>query len=122
MIHCGGDYNAKHGHWGSRLITPKGRELLKAMQMDSLAHISTGEPTYWHSGRRKVLDLLDFAALRQIPAHTYTAESSMDLSSDHSPVFITLNTRYTPSPGRPPLARNKRTGQPFEPFYSQLLP
>ncbi|VVC27523.1 Pre-C2HC domain,Endonuclease/exonuclease/phosphatase,Zinc finger [Cinara cedri] len=25
----GGDYNAKHTHWGSRLITPKGRALLK---------------------------------------------------------------------------------------------
>ena len=28
---AGGDYNAKHTHWGSRLIAPRGRELLKAI-------------------------------------------------------------------------------------------
>jgi hypothetical protein len=27
----GGDFNAKHTHWGSGLITTKGRELLKAI-------------------------------------------------------------------------------------------
>jgi len=26
---AGGDYNTKHTHWGSRLIAPRGRELLK---------------------------------------------------------------------------------------------
>ena len=28
---AGEDYNAKHTHWGSRLIAPRGRELLKAI-------------------------------------------------------------------------------------------
>ena len=28
----GGDFNAKHTHWGSRLITTKGRELYKAAE------------------------------------------------------------------------------------------
>jgi hypothetical protein len=46
---AGGDYNAKHTHWGSRLITPRGRELLKAVQEENLMHVSTGEPTYWPS-------------------------------------------------------------------------
>jgi hypothetical protein len=27
----GGDWNAKHTQWGARLITPKGRNLLEAM-------------------------------------------------------------------------------------------
>jgi hypothetical protein len=54
---AGGDYNAKHCHWGSRLITAKGRELFKAMQEDNLLHISTGEPTYWPSDRKKRLIL-----------------------------------------------------------------
>jgi exonuclease III len=39
---AGGDHNAKHCHWGSLLITPKGRELFKTIQMDNLAHVSTG--------------------------------------------------------------------------------
>jgi exonuclease III len=29
---AGGDYNAKHTDWGSRLITPRGREVVKAME------------------------------------------------------------------------------------------
>jgi hypothetical protein len=29
---AGGNFNAKHSHWCSRLTTPRGRELFKAMQ------------------------------------------------------------------------------------------
>jgi hypothetical protein len=29
---AGGDYNAKHIDWGSRLINPRGREVLKIME------------------------------------------------------------------------------------------
>ena len=82
---AGGDYNAKHTRWGSRLTSPKGRELFSAMQTANLEHVSTGEPTYWPSDRRKVPDLIDFAVVRRIPVHTITASSSPDLSSDHSP-------------------------------------
>jgi hypothetical protein len=41
-----GDYNAKLTAWGSRLISPRGREVLKTMEQLNLNHISTGEPTY----------------------------------------------------------------------------
>lgn len=46
---AGGDYNAKHTLWGSRLTTPKGRELAKAIKSNNLQYISTGQPTYWPS-------------------------------------------------------------------------
>jgi hypothetical protein len=101
---AGGDYNAKHCHWGSRLSTPKGRELLKAVQEDHLLHISTGEPTYWPSDRRKVPDLLDLGVVRGIPIHSLRAESSHDLSSDHSPVIITLHSKISPQTGAPTLS------------------
>jgi hypothetical protein len=42
---AGGDYNAKHT-WGSRLITPRGREILKTIEWNNLKYLSTGEPTY----------------------------------------------------------------------------
>jgi hypothetical protein len=29
---AGGDYNGKHTDWGSRLITPRGHEVLKAIE------------------------------------------------------------------------------------------
>jgi hypothetical protein len=101
---AGGDYNAKHCHWGSRLITPKGRELFKAMQTDNLTHASTGEPTFWPSDRRKVPDLIDFGVVKGIPTNGLHAESSFDLSSDHSPV-ITLNSKIIPKTSAPTLRK-----------------
>jgi hypothetical protein len=40
---AGGDYNAKHTDWGSGLITPRGREILRTMEQLNLYHLSTGE-------------------------------------------------------------------------------
>jgi hypothetical protein len=42
---AGGDYNAEHTDWGTRLITPKGRELLIMMESSNLNHLSMGETT-----------------------------------------------------------------------------
>ena len=39
----GSDFNAKYTWWGSRLINPKGRELLKTISANNL---SGGSPTY----------------------------------------------------------------------------
>ena len=91
------------------------------MQMQNLEHISTGQPTYWPTDKRKVPDVLEFAVTRRISPHSYTAESSTGLTSDHSPVFITLNARYIPSPRAPTLS-TKQTGRPFKHFYRRLLP
>ena len=43
----GGDYNAKHIHWGSRLTTQKGRALLNAINTIKAEVISTKKSTYW---------------------------------------------------------------------------
>jgi hypothetical protein len=59
-----GDYNAKHTDWGSRLITPRGREVFNTMERNNLKHLSTGEPTYWPSDRNKLPDLVDFVLRR----------------------------------------------------------
>jgi hypothetical protein len=53
--------------WGSRLIIPEGRELLKTMERNNLEHTSTWEPTYWPSGRNKLPDLGDFCVTKGIP-------------------------------------------------------
>jgi hypothetical protein len=42
----GGDNNAKHIVWGSRLIPPRVCEVLKTMGKNNLSHLSTSEPTY----------------------------------------------------------------------------
>ena len=61
-----GDYNTKHTFWGSRLITPRGRQLFEAMSLNKLDSISSGQPTYWPADINKIPDLIDFAIIRNI--------------------------------------------------------
>lgn len=42
----GGDFNAKHVWWGSRLSTAKGKQLYKCIQKNNYSALSTGSPTY----------------------------------------------------------------------------
>ena len=72
------------------------RELFKAMQTDNLSYVSTEEPTYWPSDRRKVPGLIDFSVVKRIPINSLHVESSFDLSFDHSPVVITMNSKIIP--------------------------
>jgi hypothetical protein len=50
----------------------------------------TGKPTYWPSDRNKLPDLVDFCVTKGIPQDLAVAKSCPDLSSDHSPVLITV--------------------------------
>jgi hypothetical protein len=74
---------------------------------DNLSHVSTGEPAYWLSDRRGVPDLIDSGVVKRIPINSLHAESSFDLSSDHSPSIITMNTRITPKTSAPTLSKKK---------------
>lgn len=87
---CGGDFNAKHAQWGSRLITYKGKELLAAIQNKNLQHISTGTPSYWPSDPAKIPDLLDFFIFKGVDNKKMKIESHLDLSSDHSPITLII--------------------------------
>jgi hypothetical protein len=87
---AGGDYNAKHTNWGSRLISFKGCEVLKTMESMNLKCLSTGEPIYWPHDRNKLPDLVDFCVAKGIHQDFPDAKSYFNLSSDHSPALITL--------------------------------
>ncbi|GBP96767.1 Probable RNA-directed DNA polymerase from transposon BS [Eumeta japonica] len=56
-----GDFNAKHTYWGSRLITPRGRQLLETVMSNNLDAVSSGHPTYWPTDLNKIPDVIDFA-------------------------------------------------------------
>ena len=88
----GGDFNTKHTAWGSRLITPvKGNGLLNAMRTLKCNHHSTGKPSYWPTDPKKVPDLLDFYITKGITLNNIETESIIDLTSDHTPVLLSLN-------------------------------
>ncbi|CAG4981135.1 unnamed protein product [Colias eurytheme] len=89
---AGGDWNAKHSYWGSRLITPRGRELKNSVEANHLLTMSTGEPTYWPTDINKTPDLLDFFITKGICQQNTHIETSLDGSSDHTPVLLTVGS------------------------------
>jgi hypothetical protein len=86
---AGGDYNAKHTSWGSRLTNTKRRELFKVMQ-NNLKHLSKRQPTYWSRDPNKIPDLLDFCVTKGMDTKKLAVESCLELTSDHTPILITV--------------------------------
>lgn len=60
------------------------------MEEGNLKHISTGEPTYWPSDRRRVPDVLDFCVTKGLTSNLFEVTSCLDLSSDHTPIIINM--------------------------------
>src|SRR5436190_4288500 len=89
---AGGDFNAKHTHWCSRLINPRGRTLHRTVTEMNLDCVSSGQPTYWPTDQNKIPDLLDFFVLKGITLNYINTEPSLDLSSDHTPIILTYSS------------------------------
>lgn len=104
----GGDFNAKNTHWGSRLTTTKGRELLSAIKNLGCETLSTGKPTYWPTDPGKIPDLIDFYITRNISANYLQIDDSQDLNSDHSPILLTVSENVIQKENNPVLI-NRRT-------------
>lgn len=111
---AGGDYNAKHTQWGSRLTTSKGRQLLSAAQKLNLKHVSSGEPTYWPTDMKKVPDLIDFFITKGINSINISCNSSYGLSSDHSPVVLNLSEEFLQTKMRTYLSSHYTDWQKFK--------
>lgn len=87
----GGDFNAKHPFWGSRIISPRGKELFEAGRRENCDFHSSGEPTYWPTDNMKTPDLIDFFITKGLSDNYVKVENSHDLCSDHSPVVMTVS-------------------------------
>lgn len=87
----GGDWNAKNTFWGSRITLPRGRSLKACLDAHHLTPLSSGEPTSWPTDHNKTPDLLDFFITKGISNLYTSVESSLDGSSDHTPVILTLS-------------------------------
>jgi len=67
-------------------------ELLKAIEAMNLTILSTEESMYWPSDNKKNPDL-DFSIISGISKDYCRTESCLELSSDHSPVTFTINSK-----------------------------
>lgn len=117
----GGDYNAKHHQWGSRLITTKGRELLKAIHTNNLEIISTCEPTYWPTDTEKTPDIIDFCITKGIDIKKTKTESCLDLSSDHTPIIVNILTQVKNKEKRPSLFSNRTDWNAFREELDKMI-
>lgn len=91
----GGDWNAKHEYFGSRITSTRGRNLKKCIDANHLRVFSTGEPTHWPTDSKKLPDLIDFFISKNISDMYTCIESSLDGSSDHTLVILTLSSTIT---------------------------
>lgn len=91
---AGGDYNSKNTLWGSRLTSPKGRQLQAAINDLHLHTISSGEPSYWPTDPKKIPDLVDFFVTKGTPTDYFKCISSQDLSSDHSVILLEVSQKF----------------------------
>jgi hypothetical protein len=58
----------------------------------NLKYISTRQPTYWPSDPNKMPFLVDFCVTKGNDTKRFTVESCLDLTSDHTPILITMFT------------------------------
>jgi len=110
----GGDFNAKHTMWGSRLITTKGRALSNALHEEKWDVVSTGKPTYWPTDENKLPDLIDFFIVNKISRNYISVEEGLDLSSDHSPVYLTVSDDIIMKEANPFLTTRSTSWEIFE--------
>ena len=68
--------------------------MLKACNETICAFISTRKPTYSPTDPQKLQDLIDFFVLRKISKNYLVIEKDVEINSDHSPIYLTLNSSY----------------------------
>jgi hypothetical protein len=86
----GGDFNAKHPRWGSRLSNPRGRQLLNVILDNYYTVHSQGRPTFWPASQRSLPDILDFYISKGITNINTNVFVISELSSDHDAVLMEL--------------------------------
>jgi exonuclease III len=91
----GGDFNAKHNTWGCRVENQICKTLFQTITDNHFSVISPPGPTYWSTHLNRHPDTLDYFVTK-LPNHLTTLVNNIcDLSSDHSPVILTLRGNPT---------------------------
>lgn len=99
----GGDFNAKHLDWGSRVTLTRGKELRQALRELGCNFHSSGNPTYWPTDTNKIPDLVDFFVSKRVSPNFISIEDSHDFNSDHSAVILTLSEKIVTKSTKPVL-------------------
>jgi len=103
----GGDFNSKHPRWGFSSPNTRGRTLNNFILNQNLKIISPSNPTYWPSHTNRQPDVLEFF-ITTLPSHIkHNISNSSDLSSDHTPILLSLNDISTTMKNYPTITPGK---------------
>ncbi|GBP87700.1 Probable RNA-directed DNA polymerase from transposon BS [Eumeta japonica] len=99
-----GDLNAKHTTWGSRVISPAGRQLLQDSEQHGYEVIGPDTPSHILTDPRFRADVLDVVLCHQLP-YSIHVNVLYDMDTQHLPLLIMLGTTVHMTPARPPTHR-----------------
>lgn len=83
--------------------------------------LSSGEPTHWPSNREFTPDVIDFFVTKNIPRDNMIAEMDLELSSDHTPIRLFVDTKTIIVDKPPGLASSKTNWGKFRKELSENL-
>lgn len=79
----GGDFDAKNKIWGFKLKSPRGRQLLRAIEV-KFVFISTEKLAYFSVDRNKTPDLIDLFVFKIISCNSPKINEILEMNSDHT--------------------------------------
>jgi hypothetical protein len=77
------------------------------IQENNYSYISIESPTYWPTDTTKIPDLLDFFVTKGISTTYADIQASYDLTSDHTPIIVTISTTVMSRQPAPRLHNSK---------------
>ncbi|KAH8263977.1 hypothetical protein KR026_004348, partial [Drosophila bipectinata] len=86
-----GDYNAKHTHWGSRLVTLKVRTLSSVLANVNVDIVATGEATCYPYRANATPSAIDFGISKGFRQQQVSVRALTELSSDYLPLLFIIN-------------------------------
>lgn len=117
----GGDFNAKHPAWGSRLTSPRGRAVHRALNSTNGFAIPLGGPTHWPADFTKIPDTIDFFAVKGILERNLKSSCIVDLGSDHLPVELNVSNLPAFIPAPAPLINKTTDWDVFRTHLDELI-
>jgi hypothetical protein len=68
------------------------------MKSNNLSYLPTGQPTYCPTDRRKMPDIIDFCVTKGLNTKKFLVETSLDLTSDRTPIIVTMYAQVIEKP------------------------
>lgn len=104
-----------------QVCTPKGKNLYNAINTQGLQCYSNGLPTHWPTSQTKKPDCIDFFIAKGISSDYIDLQNLDDLSSDHTPLLLTLSNTIHTKTLRPQLTSKNTDWEQFREIINEKI-